>query len=47
MADEKLIRLNNWTVESNFDAHIRTDEVLAVPEPPINRIPFWTNEVEE
>ncbi len=47
MADEKLIRLNNWTAESNLDAHINTDDVLAVPDPPINKTPFCTNEVDE
>ena len=34
-------------MESNLDAHIKIDDVLAVPEPPINNTPFWTNEVEE
>lgn len=47
MADEKLIRLKSCTVESNFEAHMRTEEVLAVPEPPIKRQPFWTKAVAE
>ena len=47
MAEEKFILLNNWTVESNFDAHINTEDVLAVPLPPINSTPFCTNEVDE
>ena len=34
-------------MESNLDAHIKTEDVLAVPEPPINKTPFWTKAVEE
>ena len=47
VADEKLILLKSWTVISNFWDHINTDDVLAVPEPPIKRTPFCTKAVDE
>lgn len=47
MAEEKLIRLKSWTCGSNFWAHISTEDVLAVPDPPINNTPFWVKAVLE
>ena len=47
VAEEKFILLKSWTVESNLDDHIKTDEVFAVPDPPINKTPFWTKDVDE
>jgi hypothetical protein len=47
VADEKFILLKSCTAGSNLSAHISTEEVLAVPDPPISRTPFWTKAVEE
>lgn len=48
VADEKLTLLNNfYPFSSNEFPHIKTDEVLAVPEPPTSKTAFcWKAVVE-